>query len=126
MSNRIEVRDVKRRSPFDIKNHQVAEDPSKERRWVDPKRIDERKMDHFQFVKPKEGNGVKADGTIRTKGDMVLMERSMDVARERAKEKELLTRARTQSAKEVLRNRVEELSSQYGRNLHKYVTEEKD
>lgn len=118
------VKDLSRRSPFDPKNHGIAADPTKDRRWVAPDRIEERKHgDGYTFVKPTKEGSASSDGTVRTKGGMVLMERSKDIADQRAKEKELLTRRKTQSAKESLRNQVESLSSQSGRNLHKLVTD---
>lgn len=121
------VKDLSRRSPFDIKNHGLKPDPTKDYRWVSAKRIEERKFgDHYQFTKPSDVGFKTADGTVRTKGGMVLMERPKSLADERAKEKELRTRAKTQSAKNFLSNEIERLSSQHGRNLHKLVTQGRD
>lgn len=113
-----------RRSAFDVKNHGIKPDPTKSYRWVDPKRIEERKFgDHYVPVKAPEGHRA-SDGTVRTKGGMVLMERPQTISDQRAKEKEARTRQRTQSAKKQYREDIEELSSRYGKNLHKHVTED--
>jgi hypothetical protein len=112
--------EVKRHSPFDPKNFGINSDPTKDRRWVDPKKIDERKYGAgYEFVKPPADQPQTADRRVRTKGGMVLMERPMEKAVQSQKRKEAVTRSRTQSAKNMFRDRVEQMSSETGRNLHK-------
>lgn len=126
MSDEIKViGPVRRRSPFDTKMHGIKPDPGKDRRWVDPKRIEERKHGSgYETVKPAETGVQTADRTVRTKGGMVLMERPIEKAIESQKEKEAFTRSRTQAAQEQMRDRVEDLSRKYGKNLHKVVYED--
>ena len=106
------------RSHFDLERFGVKDDPTKDRRWVAHERIEERKNnDGYTFV----GGGKSSDGTVRTKGKMVLMERSRDRADESRIEKDLRTARQSSATKEDLGQRVEKLSEKYGINLHKYV-----
>lgn len=123
-SSGVEIIRAERRTPFNLKNTGVKLDPSKGYRWVDPKRIEERKnADGFVFSKKADGSA-SSDGTIRAK-DMVLMERSRERDLESAKEKELRTMSKTRSVRQDhLSSQLEELSSRHGINLHKLVTNE--
>lgn len=117
----VEVGEKFIRSPFALHGKGITPDPTKAYRWVRPDRIDERKYnDGYSIVT----GGSAADGTIRTKGNMVLMERSKDKDMEVAKEKELKVRRMTSAVKAGFREEVERLSSKHGVNLHKYVEED--
>ena len=112
---------MKDRSAFSMGKHGVKSDVTKDYRWVDPNRIEERKYnDGYTFVK----GGPSEDGTYRTKGNMVLMERSRDKADESAREKREKTQRLSQGAKQSFRNQIEKLSSKHGMDLHEKVREE--
>jgi hypothetical protein len=122
----VEVVKSSRRSPFDLKNTGAKQDSTKSYRWVDPSRIEERKnADGFTFTKRSDGSSGN-DGTIRTKGNMVLMERSRDRDEEVRREKEALTRSKTRSTREDLGRVIEELSVKHGQDLHKHFRDEED
>jgi len=102
------------RGPFSLKSFGIIEDPMKQYRWVNPLRIDERKHNGgFRFVK-----GKNPDGTVRTKGNMVLMERSSRIADERTKMKMEAVARQTSTSREDFDRRMEELSQKHGRNLN--------
>ena len=122
----VEVVSSKRRSPFALDSTGAKVDPTKAVRWVDPARIEERKnADGYSFSKRADGSsGSAGDGTIRTKGNMVLMERSRDREEEVKRQKEALTRSKTQSTRENLGRVIEELSVKHGQDLHKHFRDE--
>lgn len=106
------------RSGLNPRVHEVTPDKTKDYRWVTKNRVSERKtMDGYTPVK-----GNAEDGTVRFK-EMVLMERSKELADESRKEKQMRTRMRTQSAKEQLGTQVERLSRKYGIDLHKAMSD---
>ena len=106
------------RSPFSIGKFGVKQDPNKDYRWVDKNRIEERKYnDGYEFTK----DGSAEDGTHRTKGNMVLMERSKALADESRKKKDNKTREMTQGAKSDFRNRIENLSRSHDIDLNKNI-----
>lgn len=106
------------RSPFSIEKFGVKRDPNKDYRWVEKSRIEERKYnDGYTFTK----NGAAEDGTHRTKGNMVLMERSRALADESRRIKDQKTREMTQGAKSDFRNRIENLSRSHDIDLHKNI-----
>lgn len=105
------------RSPFDIGRFGVTEDPDKDRRWVKPTRIEERKYnDGYERVLVK-GN------EIRSKGNMILMERPKALADESRLRKELRTAEQNSATREDFKRRVEQLSSKWGMDLHKLVND---
>ncbi len=113
---KIELSEVRRRSPFDLKIQGIKEDKTKNRRWVKKDRIGERKeMDGYRVVP-----GKSEDGTTKVKG-MTLMERDRGLAEDSARNKELLTRQRTHSYKESLGQEVEKLSQKHDMDLHKVM-----
>jgi len=115
----IEILENYNPSPFSLKSAGVTPDPTKEYRWVAPDRIDERKnSDGFSFVP----NGKAADGTYRTRGNMVLMFRSKDRAREAEMRQRIRTLEQTTSTKESFEQEVEKLCHKYDMNLHKAVS----
>ena len=101
------------RGPFSLSQFGVKEDPTKQRRWVRNDRIDERKYnDGFTLV-----GGKATDGTVRTKGNMVLMERSRDKADVVDQKKQEAVARQTSTSKEDFDRRMVELSRRHGREL---------
>ena len=106
------------KSHFDLDRFGVKDDPTKDRRWVKEERIEERKNnDGYTFV----SGGKSSDGRHRTKGKMVLMERSRDRADESRMEKDIRTARQSSATKEKFGQEIEKLSQKYGINLHKYA-----
>ena len=107
------------RDIFALGRFGIKEDPTKDRRWVDPKRIEERKHnDGYELYK---GKGNSTDGTTRTKGNMVLMERNRELAEASKVNKAIRTNRQTSSSKEAFSEAVEVLSKKYDVDLHKLI-----
>ena len=116
------------RSAFSFEVLGIKPDPTKAYRFVDPKRIEERKNAHgYVFTKVRDGDTarVSEDGTIRTKGNMVLMERSRDREDERRREKEAFNRWKEGQVRDTFNQEIEKASIAHGKNLHKY-TQDRD
>lgn len=111
------------RSAFQIGQFGIEQDKTKDYRWVDPKRIEERKYnDGYELVTTEAAP--TSDKTIRTKGNMVLMARSKDRAVESEKAKELRTARQNSATREDFERQVEALSRKYDMDLHRHIKKE--
>lgn len=120
----IEILRSYNRSPFDPETHGIKKDPTRDYRWVDPKRVSERKnMDAFEFTKGG-GDEKRADRQVRGKGGMILMDRPREFAEQRAREKHLRTLEQMSTSKRDFEDRVEALSRKYDVDLHKRMKSE--
>jgi hypothetical protein len=117
----IEIGQQRRPSAFDLKRFNIKIDPSKDYRWADPKRVDEHKyLNGYEIHKAKDGEVHDESGHTRTKGNMVLMERNKDLARESTARKILRTEQQTRNVREMRREEIEKLSSKHGVDLHRH------
>lgn len=122
-TSRIEILESAVQSPFSLKAFGIKVDPTKDYRWVATDRIEERRYnDGYDFVP----GGKASDGTFRTKGNMVLMYRSKDRARESELRQRIRTAEQTASTREAFEQEVEKLCYKHDMNLHQYVKKGSD
>lgn len=118
----IEMGYQKRPSAFDLQRFGIKPDDNKDYRWAAPDRVDEHKyLNGYSVHMAKSGEKGNEANAIETKGKMILMERSKDIAEESKARKVLRTEAQTRSARQIDRNYIERISSKYGVDVHKIV-----
>jgi hypothetical protein len=117
----IEAGYTKRPSAFDLKRFGITPDPNKAYRWSTPERVNEHKFtDGYQLYQAKGDETHDESGNVRTKGNMVLMERPMETEKQSQARKIVRTAHQKASVRENRREDFERLSSIHGIDLHKH------
>ena len=110
-----------RPSAFDLRRFGITPDKNTDYRWSDPSRVDEHKFnDGYSVYNAKDGESKDESGHVRTKGNMVLMERPKELADESRASKILRTEQQTRAVRSMRRDEIEALSSKHGIDLHKH------